>query len=148
MLINRRHWVLIGLGLVVFILFRGLSGGGGTVSPEQFAARASDIETLWPRIRPFPGTRHEEAATAARSTEKGVVSSRTWTVDASWVSVRSHFDTALYDAAWYRLGETTGTDGFPIVLFKQQHYHLILSQSGREVTLRITWSPEGAPLLD
>lgn len=142
---NKNQWLLLLLivvGVAAYrILFTETLPAG-----DQAMVRATEMEQIWHRIDLYPGTSLHGATAAQEVTETAVIMAYKWPTEADWPTVRAHFEQALPEAAWYKLGETTSEAGAPMLLFRQPPFHMILSLQDGLLDLRATWSADGSPL--
>lgn len=143
---NRWQWILLFLVVLGFGLYRGVSTPS-EVPPDMITARLKEAEQAWFRIPPYPGTKMGEAVKAQQTTSASVVSSRKWKTTATWDEVKSHFEKELPTIGWYRVGEAKAEKGQPLLLLRQDPFHMTIALSGGQLELRITWTVGGEPLL-
>lgn len=146
MLLHRWQWVLLAMLVIGVGVSRGLLSSGPP-SQDLLSTRSAEMEHIWFRITPYPGIRQAGAQVDKQVTETSVVNTRRWSVDADWPSVRAHYERALADAAWHRVGETRTASGQQVLLYRQDPFHMVVSLSGNILELRATWSADGNPLL-
>lgn len=140
---GRGQWILFGLILVGLIAYRTLfpSGGGGT-SPEDLAAREVEMNQLFERVPPYPGSNSPEKGKSL--TPEAVIVEHVYPAQASYDQVKAFYVKEGPGVGWEPIGEQRNVDGFasPVQIFRSGEYHLLLTVSPRSIRLRMVWGTD------
>lgn len=140
---GRGQWILFGLVLVGLILYRTLfSAGGGGTSPEDLAAREVEINQLFERIPPYPGSQAPQKAKSL--TPEAVIVEQVYPAQASYDQVKPFYVKEGPGIGWEPIGEQRNVPGFasPVQIFRSGEYHLLLTVSPTSIRLRMVWGPD------
>jgi len=145
---NRWQWGLLAVLAVGWLLYR-IFTTSGEPTPANLAEHQQAIQNLWVRVPPYPGS--GEPGGEATLVEPGrIVSERRYPVSVTYAGASAFYQKQFPGIGWEPIGEQAGVAGFqsPVRVFRLGAYHMLLSVDERGIVLRMTWAPDGNPLVD
>ncbi len=134
---GRGQWILLGVVLVGLFLYRTIFGGSAPLTPEDLAAREPEINNLFLRLPPYPGS--QEPKQAKEITPGSIIVERVYPAQAEYEQVRAFYLKEADVVGWETIGQQPNVPGFttPVQVFRSGDYHLLLTVSPTSIRLRI-----------
>lgn len=144
---NRWQWGLLIVLAMGFFLYRTFTTSGEP-TPANLAEHQQAIRNLWVRVPPYPGA--VDFSEAALTEPGRIISERLYPASATYAAASAFYQKEFPGIGWESIGEQPHVAGFksPVRVFRQGAYHLLLSADERGVLLRMTWTPDGNPMVD
>lgn len=140
---NLGQWGLLLLLVIGVFFYRSFKQGETEApSPRALAGYQEEMQDLWYRIPPYPGSKAPVPLVDA--TPERIIWERLQPSQASYEEIRAFYDQELIWVGWQAIGETRNLPGFtgPLYLYRRDKYHLLLNKEPEGILLRMTWSAD------